>query len=668
MVKSNWYMKMIPVIMVTIICLMFLPFVLGSEEVNISSAVLMDESTIAADDVTIGINGLELNLNAKFSTLGQIAKFEVTINNPTSEEFELQLGNANDSDFITYENDLTDTILEASEVKTFHITLTYTNEVPSSSMQNGSYSEDNTFNIVLSNNSPLEENTIANNTVVENVVEENTTEENIVVENEIEENNTVVAEDETEKDEPKKETIIDKIIDKSNNPKTDDKIMIYLAVSILAIAGTAIFVYYPSRKIYLGATVVTIAIIIILPITTFASVKKQIVVNTNVQIVSNTTTATTVKYAVQIYGIANDLAKEGYSIGLSFGPATGDNYNNKYVTHEYELFGDENAPRTTPIYYVKIVTHTVASDGTETTTSEYLVNKDGEKVTRTANEKSMFDINLHDMAWRDIEDMPAYYFYDCMLCGDTKSVTLTLNDVVGNKRTNTQYGDGAGSLYASVKQYYRLWNPAFNNDSPSYNNSAAINGGTDGSIGKTAGGYSSSHIRATLIGSNDKTDETYAGDVNLNADNCLYSCIEEDLRNVIMPKKVTYVTGTTYTGGNYVVNRDIVDKIWLLSSTEMLASGYLSGEEDGLAGYDKFKDSNSKYYISSYSNTNKDQRLLYNEMGREDYNTCLRSINLNTTSIPRVISRGGVTTYLSGNYQYFYQLSFGFCINAIVWS
>ena len=98
----------------------------------------------------------------------------------------------------------------------------------------------------------------------------------------------------------------------------------------------------------------------------------------------------------------------------------------------------------------------------------------------------------------------------------------------------------------------------------------------------------------------------------------------------------------------------------------MLASGYVSGEEDGLAGYDRFKDANSKYYISSYSNSNKNQRVLYNEMGREDYNTCLRSINLNTSSIPRVISRGGVTTYLSGNYQYFYQLSFGFCVDATI--
>ena len=239
-----------------------------------------------------------------------------------------------------------------------------------------------------------------------------------------------------------------------------------------------------------------------------------------------------------------------------------------------------------------------------------------------------------------------------------------INNVVGNKRTNTQYGDGAGALYASVKQYYRLWNPAFNSATASYNNPAAINGGSDGSIGKIAGGYSSSHIRATLVGNNEKTDETYAGDVNLNADNCLYSCIEDDLRNAIMPKKVTYVTGTTYTGGNYEVNSDIVDKIWLLSATEMLGSGYLSGEADGLAEYDKFKDTNSKYYISSYTNSYREQRVLYNETGKNDYSTTLRSINLNTNSIPRVLKNGQVTTYLSGNYQYFYQISFGFCINA----
>ena len=42
------------------------------------------------------------------------------------------------------------------------------------------------------------------------------------------------------------------------------------------------------------------------------------------------------RYAVQIYGINQDEDENGNPLGLTFGPATGANYNNAYVTHEYE--------------------------------------------------------------------------------------------------------------------------------------------------------------------------------------------------------------------------------------------------------------------------------------------------------------------------------------------
>lgn len=655
MVKSNWYIKMIPIIMVTIICLMFLPFVLGSEEVSVEGARLMEESTVNAEDVTIEIDGLNLNFNAKFKQVGEIARFEIIVNNPTSVEYELELGTTKESEYIIYDNDLTDTSLKANTEKVFHITLTYDNSVPENILLGGNYTENNTFNILLNNDTTLIENNVEEN--ITNVVENTSVENNTIESNEIKETNTIV--DNKDYNNSEKETILDKIKDKTNNPKTNDNIALWISISILAIAGTTIFVYYPSRKIYLGATVVTIALIIIIPITTFASVKKKIIVNTNVEIVSKIANKTKVKYAVQIYGIGNDLDEEEHYIGLTFGPATGDNYNNKYVTHEYEV-----ADRQTEQYFVKIITHIVASDGTETTTSEYLEDSEGNKVIRSAEEKDYYNINLHNMTWKEIKQTHANRFYDCMLCGDTKAVTLYLNDIVGTKRENKQYGDGVGTINYSIRQYYRLWNPAYNSSYTEYNNTAAVNGGSDGSIGKNAGGYSSSHIRATLVGENDKTNYDYAGDVNLTEDTCIYSCIEEDLRNVITAKRVTYVTGTTYTSGNYTVNSDIVDKIWLLSATELHASGYLGGEDNIVVDYGKFSDSSSKYYLSSYSNSNKEKRDMYNERGENNFDTCLRSINLNTGIFPRVVTRGGVTTYLSGNYQYFYQISFGFCIDS----
>ena len=65
-----------------------------------------------------------------------------------------------------------------------------------------------------------------------------------------------------------------------------------------------------------------------------------------------------------------------------------------------------------------------------------------------------------------------------------------------------------------------------------------------------------------MISENSKTNVAYAGNVNLNTNNCLYICLPSELRNVITAKKIKYVTGDT---ANYTIHSDIADKIWLRS-------------------------------------------------------------------------------------------------------
>lgn len=662
MVKSNWYIKLIPIIVVTIICLLFLPFVLGSEEVSIENVKLMEESTINDSNVGIGIDGLTLNLNAKFNEVGDYAKFEVTINNPTTEEYELKVGHPGESEYIKYENDLYDVILKGNSTKTFYITLTYENEVPASMLNGKEYSEDNTFNIILSNDIYVEEN-------VTNVIEENTSNviDNAIENNEINETNETNEINDTEtntieevndnKDDlnKEKETIIDKIINKSNNPKTGDNILIYLMASVTAIGLTAVFVYYPSRKIYLGATIVTVLLIIIIPLTSFASLSKEVIINTKVQIEPIVENKTIVKYAVQIYGINQDENEDGKQIGLTFGPATGANYNNSYVTHEYEKNDDGET------YKVVIVTHEILPDGSETLTRDYLRDNEGNLVLRFPDQKDKYDLNMHNMTWDEIKNTSSDYFYDCMLCGDTKSVTLYLNDTISKEKTYTQRGDGAGVLFETIKEYYRGWNPCQNTHSVVYN-AAATNGGSNGSNGKDAEGYSSSHIRATLLGENNKTDITYAGDKNLDKENCLYSCIEEDLKNVITPKKVKYVTGTT---SNYNLKEDITDEIWLFSNKEMNSKGLGACYLTEGASYSKFSDSNSKYYLDSNSNEIKRKRLGYTEAGRSNW-WWLRTPNLYYSSYAQYIDAEERLDYTPDVHLYDIGISFGFCIDSIV--
>ena len=377
---------------------------------------------------------------------------------------------------------------------------------------------------------------------------------------------------------------------------------------------------------------------------------------------------TPVGYAVQIYGINEDVDASDNPIGLTFGPATGDNYNKKYVTHRYEETSTGSG-----VYNVIIVTHTVDINGNETTTEVNLTNSASENVTRTEEQKNKYDINMHEMTWAQIAAVSdKSNFLDCMLCGDTKKVEMYLNDTIGTGTTYNQFGDGAGMLYGAVNQYYRMWNPAYNNSDTTRNNSAVGTGVTldsnelmHGSNARNAGGYSVSHIRATLIGQNAKTNIGYAGDVNLNESNSLYSCLPRDLKNVITAKKVRYVTGTS--SSSYSLNNDITDKIWAFSSREVYSTGQYSGTTtEGLGndghGYTKFSSTDSKYYISSYNDNSATQRVCYNESGNTSY-WWLRSPSLNTTYISYYVNSNGrlIYNYVYPNYDY--GLVFGFCIN-----
>jgi hypothetical protein len=221
----------------------------------------------------------------------------------------------------------------------------------------------------------------------------------------------------------------------------------------------------------------------------------------------------------------------------------------------------------------------------------------------------------------------------------------------------TQRGDGAGVLTSTISDYYGKWNPN------SSENDAATNGGSNGSNAREAGGYSSSHIRATLIGENEKTDVTYAGDVNLTASTCLYSCVDSELRSVITPKKIKYVTGSSTS--SYNLNEDIADSIWLFSEREIYSSAsYSGGTTEGIGetgvGYSKFGNASSKYKISSYSNGRTTNRQVYTE-GGSTTNWWLRSLNLQNAYRTQYAVYNGSVDF--GNAHEDRNIAFGFCID-----
>ena len=240
-----------------------------------------------------------------------------------------------------------------------------------------------------------------------------------------------------------------------------------------------------KRKKSCNWIIITILILLLGISVGYSALSSMLSMSGEVIVTPHVETTYPVNYAVQIYGINEDVDASDNPIGLTFGPATGDNYNNKYVTHTYE----ETSPGSGE-YYVKIITHTVASNGSETTTEEFLTNSAYENVTRTEEQKNKYDINLHEMTWTQIAAVSDKTdFLDCILCGNTKKVELSLNGTIGTGITPTQYGDGTGILDKTINKYYKEWNPAANeNSAVGTNVTLDINEQSFGSNARNAGG------------------------------------------------------------------------------------------------------------------------------------------------------------------------------------
>ncbi len=176
----------------------------------------------------------------------------------------------------------------------------------------------------------------------------------------------------------------------------------------------------------------------------------------SVELTLNSTIAasgySTVKYAVCIYGINQDTDESGNTLGLTFGPATGANYNNSYAAHLDAPDGD-------------------------------------------TSQGSGID------------------------------------------------GDGAGYLYNSISENYRMWNSSDN----------------------ITGGWPASQVRAVFNGKDDQTG-SYAA-YALDASDCLFSCFPSVLQDAIAAKAVK--SDTVWDSQTEENNKTTYDKLWLFSGKEL---------------------------------------------------------------------------------------------------
>ena len=229
----------------------------------------------------------------------------------------------------------------------------------------------------------------------------------------------------------------------------------------------------------------------------------------------------TVKYAVSLYGICEDVDKDGNQLGLTFGPATGASYVSSYK----------------------------ACDGT--------------------SESSPGDC-LHWKSWDKIIALSGtnpHIFDNCLKNGCTHSVELNINSKIAGSsiyQGKMDDGDGAGMILNSIKRDYNKWN----SDNFNYGGwpASRVRAMLNGSDEYTADGTGVSSD--TRIYYNGYTDLAGTDMEGFTASDALISVFPAELREAIVPRAVTSDTkyddwtDTIYTFTTY-------DKLWLFSGAEV---------------------------------------------------------------------------------------------------
>lgn len=237
-------------------------------------------------------------------------------------------------------------------------------------------------------------------------------------------------------------------------------------------------------------------------------------------------TSGNVRYAVQLYGIEEDIDENGDVMGLTFGPALGKDYSTQVGVHSPTGF------------------------------------------TASGNRHRC----IHNDSWPTIisyNNSDPYVYEQCIEEGCTHSVELNLNSTLANSSfTVNYYGDGPSMLYRELltnnANFQHLqWNPLQSTNSIDY--------------GNNVGGWGASRIRAMLNGSDNltQTGTNYATNAtgnllplmaatDYNSGNSLFSCFPTVLQDAIGRRETHY-------SDVYNSNHDAItyDRLFLLSQKEI---------------------------------------------------------------------------------------------------
>ena len=155
--------KIISIFIVLLITILFIPNV-NAASVSISNIKLDSKSNDTIELTKPTSSGLNINFDLSFSNVGDFAKYEVEVDNPTNSEYVINTkNNFSNSDYLEYSYEFKDKTnrIKAKSKTTLYITIKYKNEVPDDKLTDGKFVENNTMALnLLGNNNPKTNNNL----------------------------------------------------------------------------------------------------------------------------------------------------------------------------------------------------------------------------------------------------------------------------------------------------------------------------------------------------------------------------------------------------------------------------------------------------------------------------------------------------------------------------
>lgn len=143
--------------------MMFIPFYVNAEtcdtnKISISSIIVESKSDNVEEVEEATASGKNLNLNLSMSEVGDSIEYRFVVKNDSNENYELDKTSLNlNSDYINYSLETEDNsnIVKANSSKNVTLRVEYKTEVPEDKFESGSYSDNKTMSVQLSNGNTI---------------------------------------------------------------------------------------------------------------------------------------------------------------------------------------------------------------------------------------------------------------------------------------------------------------------------------------------------------------------------------------------------------------------------------------------------------------------------------------------------------------------------------